>query len=191
MKRFFHLFHAYFPQISLGWWLAILAFCAAVFLISWLRTRRLGRSAAFAALAGYAFFLLVMLAFARRTRGGQTTVYPPFYSYRKILEHSRGSFEWACLDIFNCLLFFPLGFLYMIWNDTGRNAIRHAVLRATAVGFALSLLAETLQLLLHRGAFEFDDILHNTIGTFLGALIGGVFSKISLRALFPGSRKET
>lgn len=171
MNLFLRLFRAYFPHISLGWWLIVLSLTAAVFLIGWLRTGWLRRSTALTALVGYAFFLLVMTVFARSGSGGHTTFLPPFHSYRRILEHSSGSFEWACLNIFNCLLYLPLGLFYMIWNDTRRSTIRHTLLWAPATGFALSLLAETLQFLLCRGTFECDDILHNTVGALLGALL--------------------
>ena len=44
--------------------------------------------------------------------------------------------------------------------------------RALDAGYeALSLLIETLQYLLRRGVFELDDLLHNTLGTLLGALL--------------------
>ena len=30
---------------------------------------------------------------------------------------------------------------------------------------------EIIQLVLHRGLFEFDDIIHNTLGVFIGILV--------------------
>lgn len=42
---------------------------------------------------------------------------------------------------------------------------------AALVGFELSLIIECLQLLLHVGFFELTDLVMNTVGAFVGALI--------------------
>ena len=40
------------------------------------------------------------------------------------------------------------------------------------VGIAVSFAIEISQLLLCRGLFEFDDIIHNSLGCMLGCLLG-------------------
>lgn len=44
------------------------------------------------------------------------------------------------------------------------------------IGSLLSTVIEVIQLISHRGLFEFDDIFHNTLGTVIGI---GVFVLIT------------
>lgn len=63
--------------------------------------------------------------------------------------------------IANVLLFVPLGFLVgSLWKWRG-----------VIVGAGFSIVIELFQLISQRGLFEFDDILHNTLGTFIGVSI--------------------
>lgn len=67
---------------------------------------------------------------------------------------------WANL-LGNMALFAPIGFI----------AYRDSVLRAAAVGLALSLGIETTQFIFAAGFSDLDDIISNTLGAFVGALI--------------------
>jgi len=40
----------------------------------------------------------------------------------------------------------------------------------------MSFLIELLQLILHLGLFEFDDVIHNVLGAFIGCLICRFFA---------------
>ena len=63
--------------------------------------------------------------------------------------------------IINVIIFIPLGYFaagLLKW-------------KGIAVGLGLSVLIEVFQLISQRGLFEFDDILHNTLGTFIGVFI--------------------
>ena len=62
----------------------------------------------------------------------------------------------------NLILFMPFGFLLC-----GATKRPHTV-RILLAGFLLSLFIELCQLLFRLGWFEVDDILHNTLGTYLG-----------------------
>lgn len=71
----------------------------------------------------------------------------------------------------NVLLFVPFGVLIpLIWQKF-RKAYKTAIL-----GFIISLIIESAQLITHRGYFELDDIILNTLGTFIGYLIYSFFS---------------
>ena len=48
----------------------------------------------------------------------------------------------------------------------------------TLAGFGLSLTIECLQLLLHVGFFELTDLVMNTLGAFVGALISAGLRKV-------------
>lgn len=158
----------------------MLAFSAAVFAWSWLRDaaepRRLraGRAASTAAFWGYAFLLLVMLVLSRGVHTSGDMILEPLRSWRKFFAGTRGSFEWGCLILFNALLFLPLGFFFALDRSLRREEAQplgRLLLHAAALGGCTSLLFETLQLILRRGVFELDDILHNALGAVLGALL--------------------
>ena len=63
--------------------------------------------------------------------------------------------------IANILIFIPLGILAgSLWKWKG-----------ILVGLGVSAAVELLELVSQRGLCEFDDILHNTLGTFIGVSI--------------------
>ncbi|MCM1193206.1 MAG: VanZ family protein [Butyrivibrio sp.] len=66
----------------------------------------------------------------------------------------------------NVLLFIPYGLFYC-WNSSERWKL----LRCTFLGAVISLGIETMQLVTGRGYFQIDDIVTNTLGAFLGALL--------------------
>jgi len=61
----------------------------------------------------------------------------------------------------NMALFAPIGFI----------AYRDSILRATAIGFALSLGIETTQFVFAAGFSDLDDIISNTLGALVGAAL--------------------
>ena len=70
-------------------------------------------------------------------------------------------------NLLNILLLFPAGIL--LPGVTGRKLKWWMGL---LVGIAVSSAIEISQLLLCRGLFEFDDIIHNSLGCMLGSLLG-------------------
>ncbi len=63
--------------------------------------------------------------------------------------------------IANIAMFIPLGFISTVeWRW-------HSIW----LGTICSLIVEVSQLLTHRGSFELDDLLNNTIGTFIGCVL--------------------
>ena len=67
---------------------------------------------------------------------------------------------------FNILMMIPIGALCpVLFNER--------IIKTLATGAICSLLIEVLQYVSQRGYFEFDDIIHNS----LGVLIGFVFYK--------------
>lgn len=81
----------------------------------------------------------------------------------------------GCIDIFkdhlissefflNVLLFTPIGLL--LWPLLRK----FKVICCIVVGFLLSLIIESVQLVTHRGTFDVDDLVNNTIGTAIGCL---------------------
>lgn len=92
----------------------------------------------------------------------------PFWSYRAIAE---GKTILISEVFWNYVLFIPIGILLMLILSS-----KHKWIVAIACGSLLSSSIEVIQLISHRGLFEFDDIIHNTLGTVIGI---GMFLFIS------------
>lgn len=109
-----------------------------------------------------------MLVLSRGIRADYSYNLELLHSYRRLLAGGPGASEWGALALFNCMLFMPFGFLLAaVLRGNSVGTVRVAAL----CGFSYSLLLETLQLVLRRGTCELDDLLHNTIGAVLGALL--------------------
>lgn len=61
----------------------------------------------------------------------------------------------------NIVLFIPFGII-------GAKAIGWVII---PVATGLSVMIETIQLISHRGLFEFDDVIHNALGTAVGYMM--------------------
>lgn len=105
-------------------------------------------------LSGYVLIILGETVLFRKPFEGQHFQSQLFWSY-KVWEVQKEQI------IANFLLFIPLGVLAgCLWKWKG-----------ILVGIGVSVAVELLQLISQRGLFEFDDILHNTLGTFIGVSI--------------------
>ena len=86
----------------------------------------------------------------------------------------RGGFIWLFIYLFvgNIVWFIPLG-AYLVWK-----APRHTVWRAVLIGFLLSLVIEVSQYIFGVGVTEVDDLVLNTAGTLIGAVLMRIVQKI-------------
>lgn len=119
-------------------------------------------------LAAYVVFILMETIIGRKA-GSISVELVPFWSY----SHPELRME----IILNYILFIPLGFLLYLCLGESRKG---CVWIATA-GFLLSASIEIIQLVFRIGLFEFDDMIGNTIGCLIGAVVG----KMMKRALKP------
>lgn len=80
-------------------------------------------------------------------------------------------YSWTEL-ISNTVVFIPFGFFFSEFLSSTRQ-IRFGlhICFVVLAGLGLSMCIECLQLTLHAGFFEFIDLVTNTVGTFVGALI--------------------
>lgn len=85
----------------------------------------------------------------------------PFASLRAIMA---GEMTPRTL-IFNIMLFMPFGFSFPFAVP---EKIRHKVLITVVLGFVMSAAVETTQLIFNIGMVETDDVIMNTLGTFIG-----------------------
>ena len=93
-----------------------------------------------------------------------------FWSWKAIVESigkKEISFRSELLkeNLLNMILLFPVGVLLPI---VMKRKISCKV--GLFVGLGISICIESLQLILCRGYFEFDDIIHNAVGCMLGVL---------------------
>ena len=102
----------------------------------------------------YVIIILCVTVLFREPFNGQHFQPQLFWSY-EVWEIQKEQI------IENVLLFIPLGLI------AGSLFKWKGILAGTGI----SLLVELLQLISARGLFEFDDIVHNTFGTFIGISI--------------------
>lgn len=81
----------------------------------------------------------------------------------------------AAREVFlNILLYVPMGYLLPFVC----KPMRYSVLACTVVGFLCSCATEFAQLHYHLGYFQIDDIINNTIGCLIGAVLGCALSRL-------------
>ncbi len=86
----------------------------------------------------------------------------PFWSYRAI---ANGRTDLRSEVFWNIVLFIPIGTLLSVLLNKARRFI------PVIPCFLFSAAIELTQLFTHRGLFEFDDIIHNTLGAVIGILL--------------------
>lgn len=90
-----------------------------------------------------------------------------FWSWKKVIY--EGSRSLLKENLLNMILLFPMGILLPVvrWR---RLSWRQGFLSGAAVSAAI----ELCQLLLCRGLFEWDDMIHNGIGCMAGCMLSGI-----------------
>lgn len=71
--------------------------------------------------------------------------------------------------LLNIVLLVPVGFMLGFHSFLPKNDIN--IRKVFLVGFLISLLIETLQLISKTGTFEVDDLIYNTLGCAMGYFI--------------------
>ena len=111
-------------------------------------------------------FLGIVFASTVFTRTGSVRQYElaPFWSWRDIIRyHDRQLLK---ENFLNCILLFPAGALLpLIMNH--KVKWQHAL----AFGVLVSAVIESSQLIMMRGLFEWDDMIHNGLGCMIGCVI--------------------
>ncbi|MGI6006227.1 MAG: VanZ family protein [Ruminococcus sp.] len=154
-------------------WPAAAVVCFAVILLLTaitaflLHRKKLVKTLQAVAICGMVNYLGIVFAstvFTRPLTENFTYELEPFWSWKKVLfEHSMESLEEIVL---NCLLLLPIGLLLPALAGRKVNA-----LWGLAGGFLVSLIIELSQLMFRRGLFEWDDMIHNALGSMAGCMI--------------------
>ena len=117
-------------------------------------------------LAAYILFILIETIIGRKIGVGRVELVP-FWSY----SHPELRME----IVLNYILFIPLGLLlYLCFGEKFG-------LRVVLAGFLLSVSIELIQFIFKIGVFEFDDMIGNTIGCLIGAVIGKATRELKKR----------
>ena len=138
-----------FRIIDIPWWYFVIA--AGIVIVLVIATRKL----AFSLLVGYMFLVLADTVLIR-TSGSLRYELLPFWSYRDYFNGTDTSLMKQIIA--NVILFIPIGFLSGVFQGW----------KGICIGACFSVIIEVTQLITRRGLFEFDDIIHNTIGTIAG-----------------------
>lgn len=92
-----------------------------------------------------------------------------FWSYKRILS---GTTALLAENFWNVVLFVPLAtMLAIILGARAVKGKRRWIWMTVFVCILLSAGIEIVQLITHRGLFEFDDIIHNTLGALIGMAV--------------------
>lgn len=119
-------------------------------------------------LVSYVFFIMMATVLGRKP-GIARAKFIPFWSY---------SYPALWMEIIlNYILFIPLGLLLYLYFGKRKG------LKVVLFGFLLSSSIEIIQLVFKIGLFEFDDIIGNTIGCLIGAVVGRAVLKICNKEL--------
>ena len=93
-----------------------------------------------------------------------------FWSWRKVIRYHN---QYLLKEnLLNCILLFPAGFLLPI---IANHKIKWY--QALLFGVLVSAIIEFSQLILMRGLFEWDDMVHNGFGCMLGSFLTNIFMK--------------
>lgn len=113
-------------------------------------------------LAAYILFILMETIIDRKTGVGRVELVP-FWSY----SHPELRME----ILLNYVLFIPFGCLLHLCFGKKWG------LKVVLIGFLLSVSIEIVQLVFRIGLFEFDDMIGNTVGCLIGAVVGKLIRK--------------
>lgn len=110
-------------------------------------------------LLSFSIALILWITLFSRIGRHERSFIPPFSSYQNIGENLL-----AVLEISgNIVLFIPIGL-------AASMVLRLDLWKAAVLGAAFSLLIECCQWFLWLGSFSLDDVIHNSLGTVVGAV---------------------
>lgn len=126
------------------------------------------------------FFVLVLLDTAVVNR--LNSIAHPEICFSLSAEYHRlihgGTVRWTEM-LANVAVFVPFGFfLSEFLSTTKRFSTWHQIGRVALAAFVLSLCIESLQLIFRLGVFEITDLVLNTLGGFVGALMSAGVRKV-------------
>ena len=127
------------------------------------------------ALIVYTGFILLATLFCRESSLQAVAAPFPLWSWVEVYQRKNVGMLYDIL--LNILLFVPFGGLMKL----ACKQIRFPV--GWLIGFLLSMVIESSQLVFHLGLFEWDDMLHNSLGCLIGCAVVSVVQAVRARIL--------
>lgn len=153
--------------------LLLAIFCLGIVMIVIFKSEAVKRSIAKLLLTEYIALIYSSTVICRNVSIVRKFDYTPFWSYDKA--------DLFMENIMNVWIFIPIGLLL------GAAIINLRWTKVLAIGCAISISIEFLQLALKRGFSEVDDVMHNTLGCLIGyslyCLLRYGYEKLSKRCV--------
>lgn len=115
-----------------------------------------------AAFYAYVFLIIASTVLTREKSGNLQYNLKPFWTYFEMAKGSWRAYRILEQLLLNIVMFIPIGFLLPILLREG------GFTKVIVLSLGVSVVIELLQLVTKRGLFEFDDIIHNTLGAIIG-----------------------
>lgn len=122
-----------------------------------------------AALILYSVLILEVTVFGRSPNSTIIIKMEPFWTYVHLWHNGISWMFWEL--VYNLIMLAPLGYLIAALLQVVVRKKKYLLLGALLAGLGFSILIEGLQFVLKRGTVEVDDLIHNTIGAVLGAIL--------------------
>ncbi len=178
MESTYYIIENHLPSFT--WPLLLILFFLSLGLTSWKGKQRnegMARAVLCSLLITYtAAILFTTLIFRTPAADADGTLlhkaeWMPLWSWYEVIEnHSK---ELLGEILLNVVLFVPVGvFVTLLY--------KFRPLKMFLIGFLFSAAIELTQLILCRGLFEWDDMLHNGLGSLLGCLLGRILLRVRL-----------
>lgn len=142
--------------------LALVFVCTIVLILYFIKEKQ--RKVSYLGMWLYTFFVLYKTVLSRKMRINEIKL-ELGWTYKAFIQGIPGMFSQIYLNI---MLFVPIG---IFGGILFLNKKKRSWILLVCLGVILTMVVECLQLMLHCGTFELDDIMNNTIGTIIGALI--------------------
>ena len=165
-------------------WLASSAFFAVMRLLSKNSAKNYNgffKTSSVAFIIFYAFLLLYSFVLIRLERGVYPLNWVPFKTIKDyIFDYSSIPYEVFMMFFGNLLYFTPLGVIFYPFLKKHKTIVK--ILVITVFPLAAFSLLEYSQYLFQNGFCEFDDMMMNSLGFWLGAVLGVIADTIVKKA---------
>lgn len=160
------------PQIPMERWFVLILLLLAMLEGSWCyggMRPSTGRKWGGWGVAAYTALILWSTIFLRTPGTEHQANLVPLWSWHQVFFLGNDEIRWQIY--FNILLFVPFGCLLYLSKPRPMSKI---LLR----GFSLSLKIELCQLVFKLGLFEWDDLIHNSLGCLLGGFAAKTVERV-------------
>ena len=119
----------------------------------------------------YTEIVLLLTLLLRHSYNGTHLKIIPFWIFSEV---NRYGLKHVVQEVVvNLLMFFPIG----LFISMGLSHLK--TMTILFIGLGLSLIVESLQFFLKVGAFEINDLIFNTVGIYVGHLLGVYLTSLS------------